>query len=455
MDGIRRKTSAPLGVKKEPTPREDQEVVVEETSYSEIRQIPHQDRIAESPFFRKPKSTTPQHVFETPTEPKESNYWILKLLLGVLVVCGGGFGLATYFASASVSITPFSKSASLDQDFTATKESTSPEALTFQFMSLTEEKEKEVPATTEQKIQKKASGKVIITNNYSKDTQRLIKNTRLETPDHKIYRIDQSVVVPGAKVSGGKIIEPGAVEAVVYADAPGEEYNLDTPTTFTIPGFMGEPRYAKFGAHSKEGSPIEGGFSGTVKVPSEEDVLKAQQDLKESLKTLALEKARAEIPAGVTFFPESIVLKFEEVPQEYTKDDKAKVAVRATVSVFFFDTALLTKRLAQASIPEETTIPLTATNLQNLKFTFLDPVDNVVLSDLTKLRFKVSGDVRFVGAVNTDAIGTLLAGKNKKEFTALIAKEATINKASMTMFPLWNTVFPEDPKKITVKVVSE
>ena len=54
-------------------------------------------------------------------------------------------------------------------------------------------------------MERKASGQIIVYNAYNDNNQKLIKNTRFETPDGKIYRIQASIIVPGTKVEEGKI----------------------------------------------------------------------------------------------------------------------------------------------------------------------------------------------------------------------------------------------------------
>jgi hypothetical protein len=69
-----------------------------------------------------------------------------------------------------------------------------------------------------------AHGSVRIINNSSQP-QALIRTTRLMTSDNKIYRLNQSIVVPAYE----------HVMVEVYADAPGSEYAI-SPTQFIIPG---------------------------------------------------------------------------------------------------------------------------------------------------------------------------------------------------------------------------
>jgi len=407
-------------------------------------------RIEKNPFFEKARTSTPA----TPPAPRKSNARFWVWIIAIAALLGAVFAVMTYFSSATIEVTPFTQSVKLENEFTATKEAAE-DGLIFQFLSLTEEKSAEVPATIEKKIQKKASGKVIIYNAYSGDNQRLIKNTRLEDDKtHKIYRIDDSVVVPGAKMVAGKVAEPGSVEAVIYADAAGDGYNIGL-ADFTIPGFKGDPRYSKFTARSKPDSPIGGGFSGTVKVPTDEIIAEAQKNLREDLKQTAVEKARGQVPESVSFFPGSMVLKFEDVPQDLSKDEATTVTVRATVSVFFFDTELLTQKIAHAGLKDYKGAPLELSNLAALAFTFLDPVDNVVLADIAQVRFRIDGEASFIGRIDKEKLAAEVAGKNKKDFPTIITSQDNIKSASAVVRPVWKTVFPVDPAKISVDILTQ
>jgi len=407
-------------------------------------------RIEQNPFFTK------EYIKKAPPErPPRKPFWS-KLFLWtaiILVLLGLGITVVDYFSSATVSIVPVTQNARVDDEFIATKVK-SADSISFQSMSLNEEKTQDVPGTVEQKVQKKATGKATIFNSYSAESQRLIKNTRLESPDHKIFRIDDSVVVPGAKMSGGKVVQPGSVVVSITADAPGSEYNIGL-SDFTIPGFKGDPRYSKFTARSNTEAPLAGGFLGTTKVPTPQNLLQAQNDLKEELKKTALNDATAQIPKNFSFFPGSIVLKFEEKTQEVSTGGITKVTIGATASVFFFDTAELTKKIVDATLPKYTGATLSISNIQTLSFDFVDPVDKTVLADLTQIHFHIAGDAVFVGKIDTEKLSSGLAGKNKSDFTKIISEQNNIERASVNMFPPWASVFPSDQKKISVKIVSE
>ena len=122
---------------------------------------------------------------------------------------------------------------------------------------------------------------MIIYNNFTSQNQKLIKNTRLETPEGLIFRIGESISIPGKKTENGKNI-PGQIEIAVYADSAGDEYNIGL-TDFTLPGFKNDPaRYKSFYARSK--TKMEGGFSGVIKTISKVELESMKDVLEENLK---------------------------------------------------------------------------------------------------------------------------------------------------------------------------
>ena len=123
------------------------------------------ERIEKSSFFK--KRQTEDSFSEKTTK---SNKGLFLIIVGVVAFIGLGLMVANYFSSATISVVPFTQKASVRSEFTAVSESDKEDdALVFQFMSLVEEESKEIPATIEKKIQKKASGKVIIYKQRGKD----------------------------------------------------------------------------------------------------------------------------------------------------------------------------------------------------------------------------------------------------------------------------------------------
>ena len=97
-------------------------------------------------------------------------------------------------------------------------------AVTGTVEEITVTQEKTFQSTGAETIGKEIQGKVRIINNYTQD-QPLVETTRLLSPEEKLYRLEEKVVVPSG----------GSEEVEVYTEDPSPEMAID-PTEFTIPG---------------------------------------------------------------------------------------------------------------------------------------------------------------------------------------------------------------------------
>jgi hypothetical protein len=157
------------------------------------------------------------------------------------------FFLSSVFATATLTITPKNQIVALNDTYNIILDK-SVTGLHYQVMTIKKELSKTLETDGEEYVERKATGKAILYNNYSTSKQRLINNTRLDTKDGLTYRIRQSVEVPGIKTIAG-VKTPGSVEVEIIADMPGDKYNMklsDLKGDFTIPGFKGDPRYSLF-----------------------------------------------------------------------------------------------------------------------------------------------------------------------------------------------------------------
>ena len=133
------------------------------------------------------------------------------------------------------------------------------------------------PSTGSKLKSVKASGTIRVYNAYSTLSQVLIATTRFVSDDGKLFRTPKRVTIPGGHYEGGKLV-PGEIDITVEAGEAGEEYNIG-PSTFSIPGFAGTPRYTAFYAKSFE--PMTGGMKQEIAQVSQEDLNKAQEALEE------------------------------------------------------------------------------------------------------------------------------------------------------------------------------
>jgi hypothetical protein len=288
------------------------------------------------------------------------------------------------------------------------------------------------------KVEAKAQGKIIIYNNFDTDPQRLIKNTRFESSAGKIYRINDSVTVPGKK--GEK---PGSVEVVVYADSYGSDYNTD-PTDFTIPGFKGTARYAGFFGRSK-GS-ISGGSSGNVSLPALSDINGVKDELALELGQKLKEKLLQIKEDGYTPFYSAIDLKYVDNEKEILQGKTATYEVTATGYLILADTGALTQKLAE-DIRDYANEPVRLENAGVLTYSIKDTAD---LAGATTTDVLIEGTPTVVWVTSVDEVQRLFAGKKRGDFKTIMEKIGSIESGEISFSPLWLSTFPSDLKKIKI-----
>jgi len=377
--------------------------------------------------------------------------WIIAIASILFLV----FSVSVVFSGATVKIEPRQEAISLNDIFTADKRTVDiGDRLPFDIVAVSQEASKEVPATGVQEVQRKASGTIVVYNNYSSQGQKFVKNTRFESPSGKIYRIMKSITVPGTTVSGGEII-PGSIEAEIFADETGEEYNIAT-ADFTIPGLKDSPMYEKFYARSK--TAISGGFSGEMKTVSDSDRANAQGELRTTLEVDLRKALDEQKPEGFVLYPDAVFTSFEEgqvdAPSDGSASNKATIVEKGTMQAIIFDEKVLSSYIARSAIESFDGGNVEVVSLENLAFKLLNK-DTVDLGDDSKVSFRLSGDMDVVWVVDEDVLKNKFAGTRKRDFQSVMAEFLNIERAEVSIRPFWKKSFPDSIKKIKIEVLKK
>ncbi len=368
--------------------------------------------------------------------------WAVVLILLSLVITG-----FTLFFMGKTTVTIKTKviNIPLSQEVihTAYKDANEGE-LPFSIIEMQKTASTTIEATEKKFVKQRASGELIVYNDYSSESQRIIKNTRFEAPDGKIYRVKNSFVVPGRR--NGK---PGSVVVTVYADQPGEEYNKKE-ARFTIPGLKGSPRFEKFWAKTK--TPLIGGFSGTKPVVDEQVINSKQKELTDKLSSDFESAIFKKLPKNSIFFKDAITYKTtsEQLPVENSNNLVLNVTLTAYVAVFdkfAFADELASEANSDININGKKEI----LNLDDLIFSVLQK-DKLDLSSDTAFQFQVSGPAKFNWVIDPKEVKSALAGHKVDEFDSITAKFNGIKDINLSVRPFWKSEFPTNPKYIEVTV---
>ncbi|MCK5059926.1 MAG: hypothetical protein KAR00_02140 [Candidatus Pacebacteria bacterium] len=352
------------------------------------------------------------------------------------------FAVGSMFVGATVRIVPKQEKISFSENtvFLAQKKGNG-QGLQYEIVTISKEGSKGVSATEEKYIEQKASGQIVIYNTHDANSQRLIKNTRFETPGGLIYRINESVTIPGKKGA-----EPGSIEVTVYADEPGEKYNIGL-ADFSIPGFAGTARFDTFYARSK--TPMADGFVGNIKDVSDSVLSMAKMEIQNSLKTaLAAEVAR-QIPENFILYSGALFFTWNDLPQNNLKNG-AEIRQKGTIQAIIFDKALLSEYISNLLLPEWN-IEAELRGMETLVFVSQDETFNPEKS--ASMRFVLKGDAIMTALFNEGAIKEALAGKPKNEVHSIFESNEAIAQAKVTVVPFWRRTLPDSSQKIRIKVV--
>ena len=284
-------------------------------------------------------------------------------------------------------------------------------------------------------IPSKYGGVIEIYNAYGATPQKLVAQTRFETKDGKVFRIQNPIIVPGAKMSGSNLT-PSSIKAEVISDATGEEYQIG-PSFFTIPGFNGTARFAGFYARSTEAmTPVKDSL-----VMVNQDVERTKKDLENMLVT---------------------ELK-NEVLDTFKDSDLRLIDGASTVKVEEFKIAsnVVTMKISwQAIFFKEKDFKSLVSYFISAKYSDLknfDFKDRIAYPQAIKSDFE-KGETFFTFNFNESNVFTADLTELKKELLGLdetgmrniISNKNFIKSATISLWPFWVRQAPGNPEKISI-----
>lgn len=414
-------------------PQADEEVLssqfTAQSTQEETNMLGHKEEKAFQSLYQKPIRQTPLE------EPKNSK--VLSVVVGTLVLLAlGAVGLMTFvFNKAEVVLKPKLSETAVSSIVVFTPSDVQ-EGVKIQLLTDSESDSKAILRRGEKTVESKSEGSIVIYNNYSTAAQKLVKNTRFEGSNGKIYRINDSITIPG--MSG---TTPGSLEVKVYADSNGSEYNSG-PMDFTIPGFKGTPRYSGFYARSK-GS-LTGGYSGKMSVVAPEDLQNAETELTAALKTKLAAKIKASVPSGYILIEDDISYKSTNNADILASDPNVEFSMQVTAEAYAVQKSSLEQELLSKNGVGDA-----SRRIDNLETLTIQTDKTTNTSGVT---LNVKGNALIGSNLNESAIQEALKGVSESEFESVISKFGGVDVAELDISPYWSRSIPTDIQKINITI---
>jgi len=389
-------------------------------------------------------------VIKDNNKKKRFNYTAVIVL--VVFLFGGIFGLSAFLSKTTLTVTPEFREPNVNAEFIAYPKRNDASVLSYEIMTLEDEGERQVTATGQTHAEEQARGHIEIIKTTA-GSERLIKNTRFRSKDGLIFRIQESVVVPGAmKDSGGNLV-PGTIRAEVFADATGPEYNLPSGSRFDVPAFQ-ENNLTELhnSIYAENFDSFTGGFNGPRFTIDENELATAKQSLQMELRDKLLARVNSERPADFVAFTDSVSITYHEQPSSRYGDNLVTIKEKAVLRLPLFKHNDFASYLARETITTYNNRDLVRIrNVDGLTFSYVDSSNsNENIADMTSLSFQLTGKPLIVWEYDAEQLKEDLAGKSMTAIHTVLSAHPGIKNAIISGKPFWKTSFPTDPNKIIV-----
>jgi hypothetical protein len=348
------------------------------------------------------------------------------------------FALTAVFEGATIHVTPRSQNITIANSFVA-KKSGAPGELIYNSITVTGEKTATIPSSGNREVTKKATGVVVLYNNYSTAAQRLVAGTRLQAGNQLIYKTDKTITIPGKTAA-----KPGSVEVVVTAENAGDNYNSDL-TDFVAPAYKGGAKYT--GIYGRSKTTLAGGYVGVESVINSEDLKKADQNLYGLLRNELIQKAVAQVPADYILYDgaSEMTISTTTSPVDNTK---ATLTGKGTLKGVLLKKDDLTMHLIDKNI-EETQGEVFAKGIEKLVVQAVTPKTGFTSAE--QITFSVKGPLTVIWKYQTEALRQAFAGKLVSKTSEILKSFPNVERVDITIKPFWKKTLPKNKDRITVK----
>ncbi len=369
-------------------------------------------------------------------KPGSKTHTLRNTSLAVILLAITGITLAqTVFASASVRIHTTTEDIVIDSQVL-------PEKIPYQSFTKNSEKTFVVGNVKTISINKKATGEVVLYNNWSTKPYELVKSTRLQTANGSVFRLLADVNIPGMTTTNGKNT-PGTISAKVEADQAGSEYNAAGGLELRLPGLIaGTQKYVKI--YAKTSSNFTGGSKGTAPDTGAPEIQSQIQK----------EKADAEASAvsNITQDNANLLLLKDSIKSASTiasiKQDngQSKVTINLTTKAIGLDRDALLKNIS--SILSTQNIQPDVTSIETLTFKVKETPSASILSGVFGI--EANGTVSGRRSVDTEVLKDSFVGKSTADVYSELNMQVPGAQVEISVWPFWKKSLPSNKDKISI-----
>ncbi|MGC8981687.1 MAG: baseplate J/gp47 family protein [Minisyncoccia bacterium] len=388
----------------------------------------------------KPKILKKEKVEKQKTQGINFSKLFLYLFLIFIVGFGILISLNKFASSAVLEISLKSQKIDFDESLTldpnAVSNDINSRILKAEYIEITKNHSIKQPTTGTKTGRAYASGKVIFKNLDPENSLSIIQGTRIKSKEGYIYRTTKRIYLEANKEA----------EVDVIADSPGEKYNIENDTEFTVPGLSGTRWEDKI--QVKLASPIV--VSEGQKVVTVDDINEGKIKLEDEIKKVIQNDLKLKykdylFPENAGFLDVKVSDVSNSVGQQASEIIITGSGVLKTVGIKQQDLANFIKDLFSKENLNKENVRIVNVDIESIKMTNFD-------LKTKKMDVTVTGKIEIQGGIDTKKLIEELKGKNISNAKEILGKYEEIEKAELFVYPFWSNNLPEDENKITVKI---
>lgn len=301
----------------------------------------------------------------------------------------------------------------------------------------------------------KAKGKITIFNEFSETSQVLVATTRFVSGEGKVFRLINSVTVPGMTIKDGQT-EPGKIEAEIISDEAGEQYNIKE-ADFKIPGFEGSPKYDKFYAKLSEETKGGGDAEGAsgLRTVSSTDIENAKIKTENQLKNQLKEDIKKKAGEGNVILEDAFafeVIDYSVFPEEDSVTENFEYQVKIKIKALAFSAEELEQKvndyIIQKTLQEKNNMKTISSEKQYGRA----EIDFGSKSIKTELKVKAVNQAE----INEADLIAYLVNKNKSEVNSILEDFPGIKKIEFSIKPSFlSNKFPGYQSRIKLEIADD
>jgi len=381
---------------------------------------------------------------------KEKHFPLKEILVGGLIIV---FLLGIYFYNnlqkSDIQIWPKLDTLTLQEKIIADKMvdtvDLSKKIIPAQYREQIQDSWQEFPATGSVSNDKKALGTIKIYNKINPSTPFTLKTgTHFLSNSGKYFVTLEKITIPAAQKKA-----PGSVEVKIQAKEAGDNYNIG-PSKFSVPKLSGTTYYYSIWAESDEA--MAGGYTGTLKKVTKDDILQAKEALTKSLLTKAEDALKSSLSLDDIILDGAISKEVIDVSSDVKPDstvDKFIESAKVSVSALVFKKQDLEKFAKDNILSQLSENKSLLENSLNLTY---DPDSIDLENGKEEINLQISAKTYY--NIDNNNLVDLVSRKSAREIEEVVYEkyEDKISLIKVNFWPFWVHKAPVNKNRIIVNL---